>query len=83
MDEQAAIAQLTNRLAFAFRAHECGNAPMAFQLFQALLPDQTRVLGADHPDTLACRHKIAFCTPERGDIREALRLFEALLSDQT
>jgi hypothetical protein len=52
-------------------------------LFQALLPDQTRVLGADHPNTLTTRSKIAAWTGECGDAREALRLFQALLPDQT
>ena len=29
------------------------------ELFTALLPDRERVLGPDHPDTLATRHNIA------------------------
>jgi hypothetical protein len=42
-------------------------------LFQALLPDQTRVLGADHPHTLTTRNNIAAGTGQCGDAREALR----------
>jgi hypothetical protein len=52
------------------------------RLFEALLPDQGRVLGADHPDTLRTRNNIAGWTGQCGEAREALRLFEALLPDQ-
>jgi len=62
---------------------ECGDAREARRLFEALLPDRTRVLGPGHPDTLTTRHNIAAWTGECGDAREALRLFEALLPDQT
>jgi hypothetical protein len=36
----------------AFWTGQCGDAREALRLFQALLPDQVRVLGADHPNTL-------------------------------
>ena len=61
---------------------ERGDAPEALRLFQALLPDQQRVLGPDHPDTLTTRSNIAVWTGECGDAPEALRLFQALLPDQ-
>ena len=61
---------------------ETGDAREALRLFQALLPDQTRVLGPDHPDTLITRNNIAGWTGETGDAREALRLFETLLPDR-
>ena len=54
----------------------------ALQLFTALLPDRERVLGRDHPDTLATRGNIAAWTGEVGDARGALRLFTELLPDQ-
>ena len=54
----------------------------ALRLFAELLPDQERVLGRDHPDTLTTRNNIAVWTGECGDAREALRLFRALLPDQ-
>ena len=60
---------------------ECGDAREALRLFQALLPDRERVLGADHPDTLSTRNNIAFWTGQCGDAREALRLSQALLPD--
>ena len=42
----------------------------ALRLFQELLPDQERVLGADHPDTLTTRNNIAAWTGESGEARE-------------
>ena len=39
--------------------------------------------GADHPDTLTTRGRIAFWTGGSGDARGALRLYETLLADQT
>jgi hypothetical protein len=60
----------------------CGAAGAARRLFKALLPDQERVLGADHPETLRTRSNIAGWTERCGAARAALRLFEALLPDQ-
>ena len=54
---------------------EVGDAREALRLFAELLPDQERVLGRDHPDTLMTRNNIAHWTGEVGDAREALRLF--------
>ena len=39
---------------------ERGDAAEALRLFQELLPDQERVLGPDHPDTLSTRSNIAY-----------------------
>ena len=36
-------------------------------MFTELLPDRERVLGPDHPDTLATRNNIASCAGEVGD----------------
>jgi hypothetical protein len=41
-----------------------------------------RVLGSDHPDTLAVRGYIAFWTWKTGDAPEARRLFRELLPDE-
>ena len=59
-----------------------GDAREALRLFTELLPDQERVLGRDHPDTLTTRNNIAGWTGSVGDAREALRLFTELLPDQ-
>src|SRR5207237_764863 len=58
-----------------------GDATEAVRLFRELLPDQERVLGRDHHDTLMTRGDFAFWTRTMGDAREALRLFRELLSD--
>ena len=47
-----------------------------------LLLDQERVLGRDHPNTLATRHNIASWTGEMGDARGALQHLIDLLPDQ-
>jgi hypothetical protein len=52
------------------------------RLLQALLSDRERLLGPDHPNTLATRNNIAYLTGQCGDAREALRLFQALLPDR-
>ena len=57
------------------RGRRCGCSP-------SLLPDQERVLGRDHPNTLTTRNNIAHWTGEMGDAREALRLFPRVLPDQ-
>ena len=56
--------------------------PPALNTGTELLPDQERVLGPDHPDTLTTRNNIAHWTGQSGDAREALRLFQELLPDQ-
>jgi hypothetical protein len=37
---------------------EAGDAAGAVAAFEELLPDQTRVLGAEHPDTLTTRQDL-------------------------
>ena len=44
---------LTTRNNIAFWTGRTGDVRGALELFAALLPDRERVLGADHPDTLA------------------------------
>ena len=60
----------------------CGDAAGALRLSRELLPDQERVLGPDHPDTLTTRDNIASWTGECGDAAGALRLSRELLPDQ-
>jgi len=49
---------LTTRNNIAAWTGRSGDARKALRLFQALLPDQERVLGPDHPDTLRTREWI-------------------------
>ena len=56
--------KLTTRSNIAHWTGQCGEARAALQLFQALLPDQVRVLGADHPDTLNTLDWIRSLTPD-------------------
>ena len=60
---------------------QCGDPAGALRLFQELLPDQVRVLGPDHPDTLTTRSNIANWTGQCGDAAAALRLSQELLPD--
>jgi hypothetical protein len=47
-----------------------------------LLPDQIRVLGSSHSDTLATRASVAYWTGEAGVPAKALRLYNELLPEQ-
>jgi tetratricopeptide (TPR) repeat protein len=46
------------------------------------LPAVTVALGAEHPDTLATRHNLAFCRGRAGDVAGAAAEFEALMAVQ-
>ena len=46
---------------------EAGDAPEALRLFTELLPDQERVLGRDHPDTLTTRTFVGIWAIKNGD----------------
>jgi hypothetical protein len=63
-------------------AGQSGDVAAALGLSRELMADQQRVLGPDHPDTLATRSNIAHWTGETGDARDAVRLFGGLLPDQ-
>ncbi|MGH8585986.1 MAG: tetratricopeptide repeat protein, partial [Gammaproteobacteria bacterium] len=63
-------------------AGERGNYREALAVARKRLPIFTRVLGADHPETLITRGNIATWTGQAGEAREALRLFRELLPDQ-
>ena len=56
--------------------------PRAVGLFETLLAEQTRVLGADHPHTLTARGNLASAVREAGDPSRAVGMFEALLGDR-
>jgi Tetratricopeptide repeat len=50
--------------------------------FGRLSTAQQRVLGADHPDTLAARNNLASWRGEGGDVAGAVAEFERLLTDR-
>jgi hypothetical protein len=50
-------------------------------MLTALLPDLERILGPDHPITLATRSNLADWTGRGGDLAGALRLSAALQPD--
>ncbi len=74
---------LTTRFHVAHWTGQSGDVAGALELCKALLPDQTRVLGADDPDVLTTRNNFAHWTGETGDVSGALELYKALLPDQT
>jgi len=67
---------------YAFALGEAGRLGEALQQFEALLPDQVRILGADHPRTLVTRNNIASLLAKSGRVEEALKQFEDLLRDK-
>ncbi|MFD8787217.1 hypothetical protein ACFV04_33655, partial [Kitasatospora sp. NPDC059599] len=52
-------------------------------LFAELVPDQTRVLGRDDPDTLDSRVRHAYNVWMAGDCNKAAQFFAELLPDIT
>jgi hypothetical protein len=63
----------------AYWTGEEGDAAGARDQYAALLPVRERVLGAEHPDTLAARADLASCTGEAGDAAGARDQCAALL----
>jgi hypothetical protein len=61
--------------------NELGDSPAQAVLFgQRLLADQERVLGPDHPDTLASRNNLANAYRDAGRTGEAISLHEQALA---
>ena len=50
---------------------------------EALLADQTRILGPDHGCTLSTRNNLAYTYMEAGDSRKAVKMYTDLLADYT
>lgn len=49
---------------------------------EAVVANDRRVLGADHPDTLLARNNLAFWRGEGGDTAGAVAELEAVLPDR-
>ena len=56
------------------------SAAQAIVIGERLLADQERVLGPDHPDTLASRNNLALAYQAAGRIEEAITLHEQTLA---
>src|SRR5438445_628881 len=64
-------------------AHEtAGRVAEAIDLFEQVLTDRVRVLGADHPRTLTSRHSLARAYETAGRVAEAIDLYEQVLTDR-
>jgi cell division protein ZapA (FtsZ GTPase activity inhibitor) len=66
----------------AFQRDQEEDTSEALAALAALLDDQVRVLGEDHPDTVAARHDLAYRLGEEGYIAEALTALAGLLDDR-
>ena len=58
-----------------------GQPGRAAGYLQRALADRLRVLGADHPDTLASRNNLAYAYQAAGDLGRAIPLYEQTLAD--
>ncbi|MGW2196530.1 tetratricopeptide repeat protein, partial [Streptosporangium sp. NPDC001682] len=58
-----------------------GDLGRAIPLLEQNLTDRTRVLGADHPDTLGSRNNLAGAYESAGDLGRAIPLYEQNLTD--
>ncbi|AEV85674.1 Nephrocystin-3 [Actinoplanes sp. SE50] len=73
-----------HRLLFqaARRLGNTGQVAAAVIAAEQLLTSCLRILGPDHPDTLASRHNLAWWRGEAGDRAGAATAYEQLLTDQ-
>ena len=61
--------------------HSAGRMPTALDLYERTRTDCQRVLGADHPDTLAARANLAHAYYAVGRLADARVLLVATLAD--
>jgi tetratricopeptide (TPR) repeat protein len=61
---------------------EVGLANQASTYFDELSQHAERVLGPDHPHTLASRHNLAYAYREAGDLGRAIPLYKQTLADR-
>nr|MDT0656393.1 tetratricopeptide repeat protein [Micromonospora sp. DSM 115978] len=59
-----------------------GNATGAAEAFAQVLTEQERILGSEHPATLATRSNLAHWQGETGDVFGAINAYKGLLTDQ-
>ena len=65
-----------------FLDHLGDSAAQAILIGERLVADQERVLGPDHPDTLASRNNLAIAYRAAGRTAEAITLHEQTLADR-
>ena len=59
------------------------DAQTTIDMYEALLPAMTRILGPDHPDILRTRSNVALAHQQAGDLQTAIDMYEALLPAMT
>ncbi|MFD4444695.1 tetratricopeptide repeat protein, partial [Nocardia sp. NPDC058519] len=69
-----------NNLAYAHES--AGRLEEAITLYAATLADSERILGPEHPDTLATRHNLAGAYRTAGRLREAIALYQQTVADR-
>ena len=87
-DAEAALSTITSDLehmqgadAIASAYVSTGRLSEAIALLEQVLTDCVRVLGEDHPDTLASRNNLAGAYESAGRLNEAITLYEQVLPD--
>ena len=88
-DAEAALSTITSDLehmqgadAIASAYVSTGRLSEAIALLEQVLTDCVRVLGEDHPDTLASRNNLAGAYESAGRLNEAITLYEQVLPDR-
>ncbi|WP_083473335.1 FxSxx-COOH system tetratricopeptide repeat protein [Frankia sp. R43] len=71
---------LVHRAATYLQVH--GQLPVATQMFERNLADQKRVLGGNHPDTMASQNSLAGAYREAGRLKRAIGLYEQTVLDR-
>ncbi len=81
--DSAELAELVRRHTEAYQLGQAGDRAQAVRLFRSLVADTTRILGPDHPYTLASRHEFARNVGDTTDRVEAIRLLRGLVADSS
>ncbi|MEU5871408.1 tetratricopeptide repeat protein [Glycomyces sp. NPDC047369] len=86
-EAEAAVLATARTLLAVWPDQDYGGSPAAplwsaARMFREVLPDVRRLLGDDHPDTLAVRHALARWQGESGDVDAAVEGFASVLADR-
>jgi hypothetical protein len=82
-EDTLALASIAVRDGATFYRQGQGQIGPAITGFEEVLTDSTRILGADHPDTLTSRNNLASTYRSAGRLNKAIPLYEATLTDST